>query len=513
MKTSKRIRIVRPGLIFMLVLIISHLVYAQDVSNMLIQVHVLEKNTPKDTAGIPSAYNFKSVKYTSNNAFHSSVQNKIIGLASDIHDSSEPIANQVLSPELEAIIASLEDKVIAWRRDIHEHPELGNREFRTAELIANHLRSLGIDVQTEVAYTGVVGVLTGGLPGPTVALRADMDALPVTERVDIPFASKVKTIYNDQEVGVMHACGHDTHVAMLMGVAEAFVAYRDQIPGTIKFIFQPAEEGPPEGEEGGAKLMRDEGVLKNPDVHVIFALHINSLIEVGHISYTPGGTLASVDDFRIEVMGKQTHGAYPWNGADPIVASAQIITALQTIVSRRLDLTQNPGVITIGMIRAGVRSNIIPESAEMVGTLRTLHPQDRLFMIAAMEEIIHNTARAMGVEAKLTLPMSANYPVTFNDLELTLKMVPVLQSVAGVGQVHLGKPQMGAEDFSFFAEEVPGLMVFLGGRPSNVAIEDAAPHHTPDFFIDDSGLNLGVRALIAMSLEYMRNHETARGAR
>lgn len=311
----------------------------------------------------------------------------------------------------------------------------------------------------------------------------------------------------------MHACGHDTHVAMLMGVAEAFVAYQDQIPGTIKFIFQPAEEGPPEGEDGGAEMMRAEGVLKNPDLDVIFALHINSLLEVGHINYTPGGTLASVDDFRIVVKGVQTHGAYPWNGADPIVASAQIITALQTIVSRRLNLTQNPGVITIGMVRAGVRSNIIPESSEMVGTLRSLHPDDRLFMIAAMEEIIENTAKAMGVEATLTLPMSANYPVTYNDPNLTGRMVPVLNALAGAGNVHLGKPQMGAEDFSFFAEEVPGLMLFLGGRPSDVAPEDAAPHHTPDFFIDDSGLNLGVRVLIGMSLEYMRNHETARGAR
>jgi amidohydrolase len=513
MQTSTNRLIICKVLILMLVLIISHPVYAQDVANMSIQEQDLNKNTLADSAQIKLAKNSKSDENISYLATNLSRQHELIGTKLGAFETIEGTTNEVLSPEIETIIATLEDKVIAWRRDIHEHPELGNREFRTAEIVANHLRSLGIDVQTEVAYTGVVGVLTGGLPGPTVALRADMDALPVTERVDIPFASKVKTIFNDQEVGVMHACGHDTHVAMLMGVAEALVAYRDQIPGTIKFIFQPAEEGPPEGEEGGAELMRKEGVLKNPDVDVIFALHIDSGLEVGHVEYTPGGAMASVDDFRIEVMGKQTHGAYPWNGADPIVASAQIITALQTIVSRRLDLTQNPGVITIGMIRAGIRSNIIPESAEMVGTLRSLHPKDRLFMISAMEEVIYNTARAMGVEATLTLPMSANYPVTFNDLDLTASMVPVLNAVAGNGRVHIAKPQMGAEDFSFFAEEVPGLMVFLGGRPSDVAREDAAAHHTPDFYIDESGLTLGVRTLIAMSLEYMRNHEIARGAR
>lgn len=414
-------------------------------------------------------------------------------------------STQTLSPQTETRIESVTDKVIAWRRDIHQHPELGNREFRTAQLVAEHLESLGIDVQTGVAHTGVVGVLVGGKPGPVVALRADMDALPVTERVDIPFASRQITTYNGQEVGVMHACGHDTHVAMLMGVAEVFASMRDEIPGTVKFIFQPAEEGPPEGEDGGAELMVEQGVLENPDVDVIFGFHINSALEVNHIAYVPGGTMASADDFRIFVRGDQTHGAYPWNGADPIVASAQIITALQTIVSRRVKLTENPAVVTIGMIRGGVRSNIIPEQVELLGTMRALHPQDRLDIIDHMHSIVTNTAAAMGVRAELVLPLTTSYPVTYNDPDLTEFMVPVLQEVAGPDRVIRARPVMGAEDFSFYAMKVPGLFLSLGGRPSDVAPEDAPPHHTPDFFVTDSGLQLGVRAFIAMTLHYMNS--------
>ncbi len=412
---------------------------------------------------------------------------------------------QTLSPHSESLIEAVRDKVIEWRRDIHQHPELGNREFRTAEMVASHLKSLGIEVQTEVAYTGVVGVLVGGKPGPVVALRADMDALPVTERVDIPFASRQVAMYNGQEVGVMHACGHDTHVAMLMGVAEVFAAMRDEIPGTVKFIFQPAEEGPPEGEDGGAELMVQQGVLKNPDVDVIFGFHINSALEVNHIAYVSGGTMASADDFRIVVRGAQTHGAYPWNGADPIVASAQIITALQTIVSRRVKLTDNPAVVTIGMIRGGIRSNIIPEQVELLGTMRALHPQDRLDIMDHMHSIVSNTAAAMGVKAELVLPLTTSYPVTYNDPDLTSKMVPVLQEVAGADKVIHARPVMGAEDFSFYAMEVPGLFLSLGGRPSEVAPEDAAPHHTPDFYVTDSGLQLGIRAFIAMTLNYMNS--------
>lgn len=407
--------------------------------------------------------------------------------------------------ELQQLIDSVEEKVIEWRRDIHQHPELGNREFRTAALVAEHLESLGIEVQTEVAHTGVVGVLRGANPGPVVALRADMDALPVTERVDIPFASTVRTTFNGGEVGVMHACGHDTHVAMLMGTAEVLAQYREHLSGTVKFIFQPAEEGPPEGEEGGAELMVKESVLENPDVDVIFAIHINSLLEIGKIRYSPGGTMASADDFRIVVRGEQTHGAYPWEGADPIVASAQIISTLQTIVSRRMALTENPAVVTIGMVRGGVRSNIIPEEVEMMGTMRALHPDDRLKMIDYMHEIIENTGRAMGVSATLTLPVTTSYPVTYNDIDLTNRMVPVLQSVAGADNVILSNPVMGAEDFSFFAEQVPGFYIVLGGRPSDVPRSETAAHHTPDFYIDDSRLNLGVEAFVAMTLDYMNN--------
>lgn len=413
--------------------------------------------------------------------------------------------SEIFSPELQALIDSVEEKVIEWRRDFHQHPELGNREFRTAALIAEHLRSLDIEVQTEVAHTGVVGILRGGQPGPVVALRADMDALPVTERADIPFASTARTIYNGQEVGVMHACGHDTHVAMLMGTAEVLAQYRENMKGTVKFIFQPAEEGPPEGEEGGAELMVKEGVLQNPDVDVVFGIHINSQLEVGHIRYTPGGTLASADDFRILIQGVQTHGAYPWNGADPIVASAQIISALQTIVSRRMALINNPAVVTIGMIRGGVRANIIPEEVEMLGTIRALHPDERLEIIEHMHEIIENTARAMGVTATLTLPVTTSYPVTYNDEELTRRMVPVIEAVAGADRFAQRKPIMGAEDFSFFSQEVPGLFLFLGGRPSAVPEHEAAAHHTPDFYIDDSQLNLGVKAFVALTLEYMNN--------
>jgi amidohydrolase len=277
---------------------------------------------------------------------------------------------------------SIEQKVIAWRRDFHEHPELGNSETRTAGIIAKHLHSLGIEVKTGVAKTGVVGILKGGKPGPVVALRADMDGLPVTERVDVPFASKVKTTYNGQEVGVMHACGHDTHVAILMGVAEVLASMKKEIPGTVKFIFQPAEEGAPVGEEGGAQLMVKEGVLENPKVDAVFGLHINSQTPVGDITYRPGGTMAAVNDLKITVTGRQAHGAYPWSSIDPIVISSQIINNLQTIVSRNLNVTENPGVVTIGSINGGVRSNIIPEKVEMLGTIRNFSKEDEaMFML------------------------------------------------------------------------------------------------------------------------------------
>jgi amidohydrolase len=414
-----------------------------------------------------------------------------------------------LAADVEARIAAIEDRVIAWRRDIHQHPELGNREFRTAALVAEHLRGLGIEVQTGVAHTGVVGLLRGGRPGPVVALRADMDALPVTERVDLPFASRVRAEYGGQEVGVMHACGHDTHVAILMGVAEVLAGMRQELTGTIKFIFQPAEEGPPEGEDGGAKLMVEQGVLEDPAVDAAFALHIWSRGEVGRIFYTPGGTMASADDFRILVKGRQTHGAAPWSGVDPVLAAAHIVTALQSIVSRNINITENAAVVTVGSIRGGVRSNIIPEEVELVGTLRALHPDDRQKLHERVRSIAGSIAAGMGAGVDVQIPISIAYPVTYNDPALTEEMVPVLGGVAGAGRVVRVPPDTGAEDFAFIAEKVPSVYVFLGGRPSHVPAEEAADHHTPDFYIDESGLQLGVRALTAMSLHYLRTRAEA----
>jgi amidohydrolase len=410
-----------------------------------------------------------------------------------------------LSAETVARIAALEPKVVAWRRDIHQHPELGNREVRTAKLVADHLRALGLEVQTGVAHTGVVGLLRGARPGPVVLLRADMDALPVTERAKVPFASKVKATYGGVEVGVMHACGHDSHVAILMGVAEVLAGMKAQIPGTVKFIFQPAEEGPPEGEEGGAKLMVKQGILDNPKVDAAFALHIDAQTEVNTLAYTPRGTFASADDFRIVVKGKQTHGGYPWNGVDPIVAAAHIVTALQTIVSRQMKLIDNPSVVTVGKIQGGVRSNIIPEQVEMTGTIRALDPEDRKRLHDGVRRIATNVAESMGATADVKIGVTTDYPVTFNDEKLTAAMVPVLESVAGRGRARLVRPETGAEDFAFIAERVPSVYIYLGGRPSNVPASETADHHTPDFFIDESGFGLGVRALTAMTLHYMRS--------
>jgi amidohydrolase len=435
----------------------------------------------------------------------------LLGLAAALPNASAAQA-PALSAQAQARIAALEPKVVAWRRDIHQHPELGNRETRTAKLVADHLRALGIEVQTGVAHTGVVGLLKGGKPGPVVLLRADMDALPVTERNSLPFASKVKTTFNGAEVGVMHACGHDTHVAIMMGTAEVLAGMRDQIQGTVKFVFQPAEEGPPAGEQGGAELMVKEGILASPKVDAAFGLHINARQAVNNVFYTPGGTYASADDFRITVKGKQTHGGYPWNGVDPIVTSAHIITALQTIVSRQMKLIENPAVVTIGKITGGVRSNIIPEQVEMVGTIRALHPDDRKLLHERIRRIATNVAEGMGATVEVQIPVTTAYPVTFNNEALTAAMLPALEAAAGAGKVHLLKPATGAEDFSFIAERVPSFFIQLGGRPANVKESEAADHHTPDFFIDDSGLDVGVRALTAMTLQYMRSHPSARGA-
>lgn len=391
----------------------------------------------------------------------------------------------------------IENQVIEWRRYFHENPELSNREFNTAKKVAEHLRSLGLEVQTEVAYTGVVAVLEGGKPGPVVALRADMDALPVVERTNVPFKSVAKGIYRGEEVGVMHACGHDTHIAILMGVAQILTEIRDDLEGSVKFIFQPAEEGAPQDEGGGAKMMVEEGVLKNPDVDVIFGLHINDAFPVGTIRYRPEGTMAAVNSFSIEIKGKQAHGSRPWTGVDPIVTSAQIINNIQTIVSRSMPVTRQAAVVTVGIIKGGVRNNIIPEDVYLEGTIRTLDADMRETLFARLETIVTNTAESNGAEAILTI--NEGYPITYNDPELTALMLPTLQETAGMENVALRDASTGAEDFSFFQEKVPGFYFFLGGLPEGGI---ASGHHTPDFFVSEDGLKLGVRTMSNLVIDY-----------
>lgn len=398
-------------------------------------------------------------------------------------------------------IEAIESKVIEWRRDFHKYPELSNREFETSKKIAEHLKSLGLEVQTGVAHTGVVGILKGNKLGKVIALRADMDALPVTERNNLPFKSEVKTTFLETETGVMHACGHDTHVAILMGVAEILSKNKNKLNGTVKFIFQPAEEGPPPGEEGGAKLMIKEGVLENPKVDAIFGLHIRSDYEIGTIHYKTEGIMAAVERFVINVKGKQTHGGRPWQGVDPILISAKIIDGLQTIISRESKLVDEAAVITVGKITSGTRFNIIPESAELIGTVRTLNPEMKEKIIRRMTEMTETIAKAYGGEA--TIEFQNNTAITFNDPSLVDQMLPSLQKVAGTENVKLRKATTGGEDFSFYQEKIPGFFFFLGGMTPNTS--EAFPHHTPDFMIDESGLLLGVKALTQMTFDYLNN--------
>ncbi|MDI5898208.1 amidohydrolase [Flavobacterium yafengii] len=409
--------------------------------------------------------------------------------------------NAALKSKIAQKAASLESKVITWRRDFHQNPELGNREFKTAEKIAAHLRSLGIEVQTGVGKTGVVGILRGGKPGPVVALRADIDALPVKERVDIPFASKAEGEYNGNIVPIMHACGHDTHIAILMGTAEILASVKDDLKGTVKFIFQPAEEGPPEGEEGGAELMIKEGVLNNPKVDVIFGLHINAQTEVGTIKYRPKGTMAASDWFKIKIMGKQTHGAYPWLGIDPIVTASQIVMGLQTIVSRNVNITESAAVVSVGQINAGVRSNVIPEELTMNGTIRSLDSKVQQMVHSRIKQIATAIAESAGATADVTITNKT--AITYNDPSLTEKMIPTLEAVAGKENVLLTPAVTGAEDFSFYQEKIPGLYFFLGGAPKGKPISETAPHHTPDFYIDESGFVLGMKAMSDLTIDYM----------
>ena len=396
----------------------------------------------------------------------------------------------------------VESKVIEWRHHIHQNPELSNREFKTAEYVAAHLKSLGIEVQTGIAHTGVVGILKGKKSGKVVALRADMDALPVVERNDLPYKSEVTSVFNGQETGVMHACGHDTHVAILMGVAEVLSKNRN-FPGTVKFIFQPAEEGPPPGEEGGAKLMVKEGVLQNPKVDAIFGLHINSGTHVGKITYKPGGMMAASQRFVINVKGKQAHGSTPWQSVDPIVTSAQIINGLQTLISRESELTEEGAVISVGSIHSGIRFNIIPESLEMIGTIRTLDKDMKELIRKRMQEMVPAIAQAYRAEATVTIQDGAD--ITFNNEALTEKMIPTLERVAGNENVYEINAITGAEDFSYFQNEVPGLFFFLGGTPLEMKESDAPSHHTPSFIVDDASMKLGVKALSNLAVDFLKS--------
>jgi amidohydrolase len=414
-----------------------------------------------------------------------------------------------LASAIDAAATEIEPQVIAWRRDFHEHPELGNREVRTAAIVAAHLTRLGFDaVQTGVAHTGVVGLLKGALPGPVVALRADMDALPVEERVDLPFASKVRTTWNGESVGVMHACGHDAHTAILMGVATVLAGLRERLQGSVKFIFQPAEELPPEGEEGGARLMIEQGALENPAPDVIFGLHITSRLPTGVIGYRSGPTMASADNFRITVNGRQTHGAMPWFGVDPIVSAAQVVLGLQTIVSRQVDLTQEPAVVTVGAIKGGVRENIIPDSVEMRGTIRTFDEGMRDDIHARVKRTAEAIASASS--AGCAVCIDKKYPVTVNDAQITDAMLPTLQRVAGDANTQFIPKVSGSEDFAFYQHVVPGLFFFVGVTPSGQDPKSVAPNHSPLFYVDEAGLRLGVRALAQLACDFLEAPAEAR---
>ena len=409
--------------------------------------------------------------------------------------------NSKLQANIDKMAKDIEPKLVDWRRHFHQNPELSNREVKTAAKVAEHLKSLGIEVQTGVAKTGVVGILKGGKPGPVIALRADMDALPVTERNSLQFASKEKTTFNGVETGVMHACGHDTHISILMATAEVLAKNKSELKGTVKFIFQPAEEGPPAGEEGGANVMVKEGVLENPKVDVIFGMHIRSILETGKIGYRPAGMMAASDWFTIKVKGKQSHGADPWLGVDPIVVSAQIITGLQTIVSRQSELTKEAVVITVGRMQAGVRENIIPEEAFMAGTIRTLDADMQKKVHEKIKLTATKIAESAGATAEVTIVSKT--PITFNDIPLTEKMVGSLQKAAGNENVVLMNAVTGAEDFACYQQKIPGLFFFVGAKPADQNEATIPAHHTPDFMIDERGMMTGLKAMLQLTLDYM----------
>lgn len=399
------------------------------------------------------------------------------------------------------LLKNVESKVIEWRRDFHQNPELGNREVRTAGIVAKHLKSLGMEVETNIAYTGVVGILKGAKPGPTVMLRADMDALPVTEKVDLPFKSTKTTNYRGVDVGIMHACGHDTHVAMLMGTAEVLAGMRDQLSGNVMFVFQPAEEGAPEGEEGGAELMLKQGIFKRHKPEVAFGLHITSSLPSGVIGYRSGPAMASADRFEITVHGEQTHGSSPWNGVDPIASAAQIVNGVNLIVSRHINITKEPAIVSFGKISGGVRNNIIPDKVEMVGTIRNFDMDNRQQIFEKIKTTATHIAASSG--AKADVDIYEGYPVTVNNPKLTSQMLPSLEKVVGKKNVIVTPKITGAEDFSFYAQEVPGLFVFLGGTPRDQNSKKAPSNHSPYFFADESSFKTGTAALTQLTLDYM----------
>ncbi len=413
---------------------------------------------------------------------------------------------EALLEHIDQAAALMEADVIDWRRDIHQNPELSNREFRTGALVAEHLSTLGMEVSTGVAHTGVVGVLRGSLPGPVVALRADMDALPVVEQTGLPFASTVTAEYDGSQVGVMHACGHDAHVATLMGVASILTELQEQLPGTVKFIFQPAEEGPPPGEEGGADMMIREGALRAPDAEAIFALHVGQSLPVGQAALRPGAMMAAAQSMRITVKGRQTHGASPWSGVDPIVIGAQIVSALQTIVSRNVDITELPTVVTVGTFHSGTRYNIVPAEAVLTGTIRTFDPETKAQVNKLIRQIASGVGTAMGADVEVDI--AAGIPVTANDHALTEFAVPVLRRVYGDQGVLESPLITGAEDFSYFQKEIPGVYYFVGARSPQVSEVDAVPNHSPFFTIDEDVLVLAVRGLASLAVEYLsrENH-------
>ena len=411
-------------------------------------------------------------------------------------------SSQYIKRDLDKNIDTLMQKVVEWRHNIHQFPELSNREFQTAKKVADHLESLGLEVKTGIAHTGVVAILEGSNPGPMVALRADMDALPVEEMTGLPFASKVRDKYNGLDVGVMHACGHDAHVAILMGVAEFLVSVKNDLKGSVMFIFQPAEEGPPVGEEGGAQLMLKEGIWKEEKPDAVFGLHVTNAPN-GMIAYREGASMAAADPWKITIKGKQAHGSRPWDSVDPIMVAFQIGNNLQTIVSRKLDLRESPAVISVGSIHGGVRSNIIPDIVKMEGTIRTFDSGIRDQIFTEMTRIAKNTADMAGASVEVYLPHGQSYPVTFNDEDLTKRVLPSLRKIVGEDMVYRSDRSTGAEDFSFFSQEVPGFYFFLGVNKSNADPLNTPGNHSPYFLIDDSALPVGVKSLVYLTVEFL----------